>query len=101
MNCMKGQRHHKKELTDTPKASLGNEMDVWDASPKPKKSDYSNAESKFWYERHNESQKEEKRTPVQETSKRGPRYGSENLLCWEAKYIDFAKDILKKLLLEA
>ena len=97
---MKGQRHHKKELTDTPKASLGNEMDVWDASPKPKNSHYSNAESKFWCERHNESQKEGKRTPVQETSKRGPRYGSENMVRKEAKNIDFARDIRKKLLLE-
>ena len=96
---MIGQICHKKELTDTPKASLGNEMDVWDASPRPKKSDYRNAESKFWYERHNEGQKK-KRTPIQETSKRGPRYGSENWLRWEAKKNDFAKDILKKLLLE-
>ena len=46
---MIGQREHKKELTDTQKASLGNEMDVWDASPRRKKSDYGNAESKFWY----------------------------------------------------
>ena len=76
-------------------------MDVCDASPRPKESKYGNAESKFWYERHNESQKKGKRTPVQETSKRGPRYGSENWLRWEAKNTDFAKDILKKLLLEA
>ena len=49
MNYMIGQRDQKKKLTDTPKASLGNEMDVWDASPRRKKSDYGNAESKFWY----------------------------------------------------
>ena len=55
---MIGQRDQKKELTDTPKASLGNEMDVWDASPRPEKSACGNSESKFWYERHNESQKE-------------------------------------------
>ena len=58
MNYMIGQRDQKKELTDTPKASLGNEMDVWDASPRPEKSACGNSESKFWYERHNESQKE-------------------------------------------
>ena len=45
---MIGQRDHKKENTDTPKASLGKEMDVWDAG------------SKFWYERHNEGPKKEK-----------------------------------------
>ena len=45
--------------------------------------------------------KKGKRNPVQETSERGPRYGSENWLRWEAKNTDFAKDILKKLLLEA
>ena len=101
MNRMKGQRDHKKQLTDTPKASLRNEMDVWHASPRPKKSDCGNAESKFWYERHKESQKEGKRTPIQETSKRKPRYSSENWLRWEAKNTDFVKDILKKLLLEA
>ena len=36
MKCMIGQRSHKKEFTDTPKASLGTEMDGWDASPRPK-----------------------------------------------------------------
>ena len=40
---MRGQRDHKKELADMPKASLGSEVEVWDASPEPKKSDYRNA----------------------------------------------------------
>ena len=80
---------------------MANEMDLWDASPRPNRSDYRDAESKFWYERHNEGQKKGKRKPVQETSKRGPRYGSENWLRWEAKNTDFATEILKKVLLEA
>ena len=62
---MIGQRDHKLKLTDTPKASLGSEMDV---IRDLKKSDYGNAEFKFWYERHNESQEEGKRSRVQETS---------------------------------